>query len=920
MKPLFLFLVAMFAGIFALHAEVITHISMPASDEVHRICFGRNGLLWIATSSGIKSYDGYEVQEPFIHAARQCPQLGSGVKNLTEDHDGYLWAGTYDGLVRLDPASGEPELYRFPKKSQQIIYALFTAQDGTVYVGTDDGFSVYNKENDSFVHYNMDNAKAVMPDGRMGRYGGYGVKDFVEAPGGDILIGTWQQGLWRYSPKTKTIRGYERLNPMNSAFALCMDHTGRLYIGTQGYGLQCLDRIDDYRLQTLRTVSDGSKERRMKFIYDLAEDANGQIYSCTADTNSATVGSDGALWLTTRSSGIVRMAHNDPFFNHYASGDIRSLYSDNGTQFYLGYGMKGIAWIDLQTGDFRTNNRVPGYASLPEEGFTTQVTSMVRRWNGELWMDAGDNGVFISYPDGTSQVCYPKSMPYVRDNVLTLYESDRDRTLWIGQRQGVSVLLRNGRGFHLEGRTGELDLSGYFIVNHITEDHEGNIWVSSSNKGIVRISGDPADTASLRYRQYIPAVMRIAACFEDSRHRLWAVGSAGLLKYNREKDCFESTADYIHLAGKKVLAINEDVHGALWLPTERALNRLTFMADGTPVVVCFTEQDGLPSTSFLPNSTFRYGNRLFFGTDRGFVGFDPPAVLERTNDFTPNLLITDIWIDGTPFRQLDSLEAVRISSLQPLSTQRITIPSSVKKFGIGFSLLCYGNQEETQYAYRLEGYHSDWQYASGQEHRALFENIPSGTYRFHLRAADSRGRWYDLPYSIEVYVEPPFYATWWACLLYLLLLGCISWFVYDWLRMRREAQSSRQISNVLRGLSPMEESNPDGLFMQRALKVITDHLSDSDFNRDVFAQEMNMSLSALYEKLRRLTGLSIQTYISTVRLNAACEILKQEPDIRISELAYRVGFNTPKYFSQCFKKEFGLLPKEFVHERASGKE
>lgn len=55
-----------------------------------------------------------------------------------------------------------------------------------------------------------------------------------------------------------------------------------------------------------------------------------------------------------------------------------------------------------------------------------------------------------------------------------------------------------------------------------------------------------------------------------------------------------------------------------------------------------------------------------------------------------------------------------------------------------------------------------------------------------------------------------------------------------------------------------------------------------------------------------------------MRLNAATDILRKEPDIRIQELAFRVGFNTPKYFSQCFKKEFGMLPKEYAATEQTG--
>lgn len=100
--------------------------------------------------------------------------------------------------------------------------------------------------------------------------------------------------------------------------------------------------------------------------------------------------------------------------------------------------------------------------------------------------------------------------------------------------------------------------------------------------------------------------------------------------------------------------------------------------------------------------------------------------------------------------------------------------------------------------------------------------------------------------------------------------------------------------------------------MAKATQLVKAHIDDADYNRDSMAADLNMSVSTLYKRLRGCTDMSIQTFIQTIRLNAACDILRAEPDIRISELAYRVGFNTPKYFSQCFKREFGMLPGDFL--------
>jgi len=112
---------------------------------------------------------------------------------------------------------------------------------------------------------------------------------------------------------------------------------------------------------------------------------------------------------------------------------------------------------------------------------------------------------------------------------------------------------------------------------------------------------------------------------------------------------------------------------------------------------------------------------------------------------------------------------------------------------------------------------------------------------------------------------------------------------------------------------------PDEEFMQKAYACVMNHLSDSDFDRDAFAAEMGASASTLYNKLRMLTGQNVSSYIREIRMKEARRMAETQRDIRVSDIAYKVGFKDPKYFATCFKKEFGIQPSEFIEQIHAGK-
>ncbi len=109
-------------------------------------------------------------------------------------------------------------------------------------------------------------------------------------------------------------------------------------------------------------------------------------------------------------------------------------------------------------------------------------------------------------------------------------------------------------------------------------------------------------------------------------------------------------------------------------------------------------------------------------------------------------------------------------------------------------------------------------------------------------------------------------------------------------------------------------SSADNEFLQRAIDCLDAHISDSDYDRDSFARDMGASASTLYNKLRAVTGMNVSGFIRNHRIKTACRLAQENPDLRVSDIAYRVGFKDPKYFATSFKKEMGIQPSEYFEE------
>ena len=122
----------------------------------------------------------------------------------------------------------------------------------------------------------------------------------------------------------------------------------------------------------------------------------------------------------------------------------------------------------------------------------------------------------------------------------------------------------------------------------------------------------------------------------------------------------------------------------------------------------------------------------------------------------------------------------------------------------------------------------------------------------------------------------------------------------------KEAYSKRYIAEP----SKITFSSADEELLRKAMECIEENIGNIDYNVESFVSDMAIGRTLLYQKINDILGMSIKEFIMDVRLKRGAQLL-EESDMTVSEISDMTGFNNPKYFSICFKKNFGLTPSEF---------
>ena len=931
--------------------RIVSQTPVTGAEEARSLMFDHYGLMWVGTDQGLRSFDGYDFKTYRSDAYSPGILPNNYVRSMTEDqHDG-LWIGTRDGLVRHDRHCGTFKTYHLRGENARYINALYTTSDGIVWAGTNAGVSRYDAEKDEFIDINL-------PEGAV---------SFAEDGHDNLYIGTWEGGLLRLNKKSGRLVNYPRLSERNSAQTLLMDSRGRLWIGTWEHGIVLLDHPENEKDPGIHHMNEGRADFRT--FHQLVEDpVSHAVWGCCIEGLTRVDFDDvtnvtnypiltfcydmltdgmGNLWVLTRNNGIVHLSTKPSPFRFYhldmaglelPVNRIQTVFTTDGNRFWLGLQPYGLALYDRTTGYVSYNNQIPGMAQMTgaQALYVRTIYDICQHTSGELWI-ATSLGIIIWKEHAEARLLPRSSVPFMNDTEIRAFHRLASGAMLVGQTNGVGIAYSENKGRMLTMTENGRDISSS-DVREIIEDHQHRIWIATEGEGIIRITGDLRDPKTFVYHQYAPIsknypIDEAAAVYEDDDHRLWAISnSGGVFLYNDETDIFEPVNHRFHLGMGNLYAMEGDTNGHIWLTTDKGLVRLQATTEQKGITAHYGLEDGIDDIRFSVNGSFSYGGELFFGSADGFFSFSPEQLTSwHQQAVPPSLAVCELTIDDTPYARLDSILRMTVSEEQPFFIRKITIPSDVRKFSVGFSLLAYHNQQQCKYSYRLDGYDHNWHYTEADNRWATYQNLPPGSYELRVRGVDSYGQLVEMPYTIEIRVLPPWYRSWWAYLIYLLLLVAVVYGITEWYkgRVKRRARLQERVSELLHYREMMvmkqfegarktleaeeqQHSSPDELFIQKAIDCVKQHLDDADYDREQFASDMCVSSSTLYNKLRALTGQNVTGFINSIRLKEACRIVRLRPEISMMELSMEVGFNTPKYFTKLFKKEFGMLPREYV--------
>ncbi len=829
-----------------------------ANGGILSIAQSADGYLWLGTRRGLVRFNGSEFQ--LFDRRASGGLIGRNVYHIEPRRDGSLLFSTEGGAGLIELRNGKFSPYPMPALPNPNIRIFHEGRDGTVWIGTNGPGLARVKDGKLKIYSAADgvgtNIKAILEarDGaiwigdyglgvirltgdRISRYGipeglpSNDVRAILEDPDGTLWFSTLG-GLVRWRDGNLTTFTRRDGLSQDRVFPLCRDRNGNLWIGTEGGGL---NRMAGGRFSTLSTREGSTSDE----IRSLFEDREGNLWFGTAD---------GALFRLKDEKYSV-FTHQEGL----SSDLVRAVFEDRERNIWVGT----AEGVSVLRGSDILRPREPWMAGT--------VTTMIQDRSGGFWIGTLGQGLRWAH-NGQTQIFFPNQ------RITALFE-DREGGIWAGVLPGIAR-IRNG---HAEAVGVGTSIARARIVA-LRQDAAGALWTAAESGVIYRITGTEVKEYSLHGAGSLAGTTSLHL---DEPGGLWIGTTEGLCRFQGGALQCYSVAD--GLAEDQVSSILEDDQGFLWLSGFRGFSRIAKSAiqqyrRGTspPLPVWFIEHANGEATSSgaqTPSAWKGRDGRLWFGSLHGLIGIDPAAA--RPDPLPVPIVIEELLVDRSP------LSSLRSSNGSP------KLAAGVRDIEFRFVGLNLGDPAGVRFKYQLEGYDTNWTDA-GNRRVAYYTNLPGGTYRFRVMAANSDGVWNENPATLPFVKDPHLYETWWIRLLCAGALGGAAWLAYrtrvGGLRKRFAAVLAER-NRIARELHDTVEQGLTGVMLQ--LDTVSAHWSSSpDVARRGLDLARNMARHCMGEArsaVRDLRSESLHTgdAVAALRQMAVEFGSAESPEIRV---------------------------------------
>lgn len=726
---------------------------------------------------------------------------GGAVHAIAQTHDGYLWIGTDQGLLRFDGFN-----FRTVSSSGPVL-GLTTDADDNLLVRLQ-GKVLLRQANGAFQSI----------DSGLGMTASY-VTAMWREPSGGVLLSDLQTGILRFRERKLEVLVGRSAFSSGSPVVISMAETsgGNTWIGTLGAGLLYVSQgrvssvyaahVPDININCL--LPNGGNQLwigtdRGLFRWNGTELTPAELPSPLRHAPILALLRDGDsnVWAATQ-RGLLRLNAKGMSFSMEdevrGGGAVNTLFEDREGNLWVG-GAGGLERI--RDSAFVTYSRKVG---LPSEGngptfadaenriwsapadgglfvltngrvepirvagLEKDVVYSITGKNGEVWLGRQHGGLTrLRYKSGvvTSQT-YTKESGLAQNSVYAVHLG-RDRAVWAGTLSGGASRFKDGRFITYTAGSGLPSNT----VNSILETRDGTTWFATPN-GLSSLSGGSWRTFTSR--DGLPSDS-VNSLLEDSNGVLWIATDKGIAFHNSGK--IHIPREVPPSLREPIFAMEQDAKGSLWIATAHHVlnvNRDSLLDLANEMNWReYSRSDGLESAEGVKRQksiAIDSVGRIWFSLSRGLSVINPSHVGGRSAPAIAH--VESILADG-------SLVGI---------TEPVRVPASHRRITFAFTGLSLAAPEHVRFRYRLDGFDRSWSEATASR-EAVYTNLGPGPYRFRVIACNNSGVWNEAGASLDFYVLPKFYQTawfWMACAVASLVL---LWAIYQF----RVQQLQRQFA------------------------------------------------------------------------------------------------------------------------------
>ncbi len=745
-----------------------------SNSQINALLEDKYGNLWIGTSDGLNIFN--REKETFTRINTRANRMSEATDFITclfQDSRNNLWIGTTEGLKRFDYRTKKVSSYKLPAASNVAgsnkIQTIYEDKDQVLWVSIGKDLKRFNPVEKKFA----DLPQALAQNNELRRST---VRVIRQDTKGNFWFGTETSGLFKFDPHSLSFRTYKHIQGNNNSLPISIVRelfvvsNSEIWVGTRE-GLSIFNPETEvfsnyqYNPYDPKTLSHNSVRNIMKDkagniwigtfagginifhssgknFYHIGEQVGRQAGLSHRVVSSILVADNGVLWIGTEGGGLNYIDRKSSIYKSYVINSrqqniVKSLAKDKNGNIWIGT-YDGLSHLNTKTGTFKNFN-IPENDEKPGNN---QIYALAAD-EGGVWIGTDGRGLNFIDEQGKQKATYvhnPKNKETISNNSIITLKKDKQNNIWIGTERGLNYFNKKTKKFTQ-------------YLNNVNDPY------SLSHNSVISL-------------------------FFDNQNRMWiGTEGGGLNLYDRASNRFYSITENQGLANNVIHAIRQDKSGSLWLSSNKGLSKILFKGASLPFrkenleILNYTVEDGLQSNQFSTGSAEAGSNgELFFGGINGITAFYPDKIIK--NRFKPNVVITDFLIKNNPVTVGKNNSGDSPLQKPITETESITLTHDQAFITFRFAALNYENSDKNEYAYKLNGFaDDDWHYV-GNQRTATYTNLDAGKYVFQVKASNNDGVWNDEVREITIHVLPPWWKTWYAYLMYTLIIAGLLYLFY----------------------------------------------------------------------------------------------------------------------------------------------